>query len=59
MPTLLVWGEGDRVTPVQQADAWTQRIRNATVRRYWGAGHLVLDEKPEAVRAIAEFLGEE
>jgi len=59
MPTLLVWGEGDRVTPVQQSDAWRQHIRNAKVHRYWGAGHLVLDEKPEAVQAIADFLGEE
>jgi pimeloyl-ACP methyl ester carboxylesterase len=56
MPTLLVWGDRDRITPVQQAEAWTKHIPGAKVHRYWGAGHLVLDEKPESVRAVAEFL---
>jgi pimeloyl-ACP methyl ester carboxylesterase len=59
IPTLLVWGEKDRIVPIQQLDAWTRCIRGAKVSRYWGAGHLVLDEKPEAVQAVADFLGEE
>lgn len=59
MPTLLVWGDKDRICPPQQIEPWTRHIRGAQVRRYYGAGHLVLDEKPEAVQAIREFLGEE
>jgi pimeloyl-ACP methyl ester carboxylesterase len=59
MPTLLVWGERDRICPVQQLDAWTRYIHGARVLRYFGAGHVVLDEKPEAVQAIADFLREE
>ncbi len=56
MPALVVWGEKDRTVPVGQADAWAKLIPHATVRRFPGAGHLVLDERPEAVQAVGEFL---
>jgi len=56
MPTMIVWGEKDRILPVGQVDTWTRLIPGAVVKRYAGAGHLVLDEKPESVAAITDFL---
>lgn len=56
MPTLMVWGEKDRTIPVGQCEIWAKLIPHAEVRRIRGAGHLVLDEKPEATQAVAEFL---
>lgn len=56
VPALLVWGEKDRTTPVQQADAWRNALPDLQFRSFAGAGHLVLDEKPEAVELIGDFL---
>lgn len=56
IPTLIVWGERDRIIPVGQAAVWQKLIPRSQVRRIPGAGHLVLDEKAEAVQAVAEFL---
>jgi pimeloyl-ACP methyl ester carboxylesterase len=56
VPTLLVWGEGDRLVPVGQAPAWAKLLPSATIRTFKGAGHLVLDERPESVGAVTEFL---
>lgn len=56
MPTLIVWGEEDRVLPVGQADTWKKLIPQAQVLRVPNAGHLVLDESADAPRAIADFL---
>ena len=56
MPTLLVWGEDDRLIPVQQAEIWRRFIPKADIKIFKGAGHLVLDEKREAVDAVQQFL---
>jgi pimeloyl-ACP methyl ester carboxylesterase len=58
IPTLIVWGEEDRIIPVGQAAMWAKLIPNARIHRVPGAGHLMLDEKPESVEAIAKFLAE-
>jgi len=55
-PTLLVWGEEDKIIPVQHADVWKKGIPGAEIRIFKGAGHLVQLEKLEAVEAIASFL---
>ena len=55
MPTLLVWGKQDRLTPTIQHNTWAQALPRAKVRLYDNAGHLVLDEAPAAVEAIADF----
>ena len=57
MPTLIVWGDEDQLIPVQQAETWRKFIPSADIKVFKGAGHLVLDEKPEAVQAVAHFLG--
>jgi pimeloyl-ACP methyl ester carboxylesterase len=56
MPTLLVWGEDDRLLPVENAELWRQHIPKAKFESFKGAGHLVLDEKREAVEAVRQFL---
>jgi pimeloyl-ACP methyl ester carboxylesterase len=56
MPTLLVWGEDDRLIPVQQAETWRRLIPNADIQIFKGAGHLVLDETRDAVEAVRRFL---
>jgi pimeloyl-ACP methyl ester carboxylesterase len=55
MPTLLVWGKQDRLTPTAQHETWTKSLPNAKVRLFDKAGHVVLDEAPAAVDAIAAF----
>ncbi len=56
MPTMLVWGEEDRLLPVQNAELWRRHIPKAQLQTFKGAGHLVLDEKREAVDAVQRFL---
>lgn len=56
VPTLLVWGEADRIIPFGQAQSWTKLIPKAGLRSFKNAGHLVLNERPEAVAAIGDFL---
>jgi pimeloyl-ACP methyl ester carboxylesterase len=55
MPTLLVWGKQDKLTPTAQHETWAKALPKATVKLFDNAGHLVLDEAPAAVTAIAEF----
>jgi pimeloyl-ACP methyl ester carboxylesterase len=56
MPTLIVWGKQDRLTPAAQHRTWAKALPKATVRLFDNAGHLVLDEAPDAAAAIAEFM---
>jgi len=55
MPTMLVWGHDDRLTPAAQHRTWARLLPHASVRLFDHAGHLVLDEAPGAVAAIGEF----
>jgi pimeloyl-ACP methyl ester carboxylesterase len=58
-PTLLVWGERDRVIPPSYAQRFAARIAGPVARRtIAGAGHLVDLDAPDALaRAILDFLG--
>lgn len=56
MPTLLVWGEDDRIIPFGQAETWARLIPGARVASFKRAGHLVLNEAPAAVAAIGDFV---
>src|SRR5262245_58304893 len=56
MPTLIVWGDEDKLIPVQQAQAWRKFIPNGEVMIVKGAGHIVHRDNPETVGAIARFL---
>jgi pimeloyl-ACP methyl ester carboxylesterase len=56
IPTLLLYGDKDRLTPPQQSKTWAALIPNAMVHIVKDAGHLVLDEKDEAPKAVLDFL---
>jgi pimeloyl-ACP methyl ester carboxylesterase len=55
-PTLLLWGDQDRVVPVGQAPVWEELLPDAKLTVIPGVGHLVFDESREAVDAVAEFV---
>lgn len=54
-PTLILWGDDDRMIPVGQAPVWAELIPNAELRIFPGRGHLLVAETNEAVDAIADF----
>jgi pimeloyl-ACP methyl ester carboxylesterase len=57
MPTLLLWGDKDRIIPVEQAAVWAEYIPDAKVQTLPGVGHLLFDEAVEAVEAVRRFAG--
>ena len=59
-PTLLIWGEDDRVMPRSYAARIADAISgSATVRLVPGAGHMAEFDRPDEVaEAIAEFVAE-
>ncbi len=57
MPTMIVWGDEDKIIPVQQTETWRKFIPNADIQVFKGAGHLVHLERREAVEALGRFLG--
>ena len=54
--TLIVWGEQDRLLPASQAPLWADRIPSARKLMVSGAGHFVLQEVPQTVAAVGDFL---
>ncbi len=56
MPTLLVWSKDDRIAPCARSAKWMERLPNAKLATFEKAGHLVLDELPEARDCVAKFL---
>lgn len=55
-PTLVLWGDKDRVIDVSCADTWQQLIPHASVRRLKGVGHLPMVEAPSATaRCLHRF----
>lgn len=56
-PTLLLWGENDRIIPRGYANVFAKGIGgNTTIQVIAGAGHLAeLDKPAEVARAIASF----
>jgi pimeloyl-ACP methyl ester carboxylesterase len=58
VPTLIVVGEKDSITPVAVAESMRSRIRGAQLEVIKGAGHLAPFEQPAQVnRAIGRFVG--
>ncbi len=51
-----MWGEEDRIIPVGQKDTWQKTDPGSKLLTYKGAGHLVLDEKAEAVKGGRRLL---
>lgn len=56
-PVLLIWGEGDRLTPVAYGKRFAELIPGAKFEAIENAGHLAALEKPDRVGSlVASFL---
>ena len=55
-PTLLLWGEDDRIVPTGFIADWQEVLPNARVEITPGGSHLLLDEFPAAVEVLRTFL---
>lgn len=55
-PTLLLWGEADRVVPLGYAQDWQEVLPHAEIEVIPGGSHFLLDEFPAAVEALRSFL---
>ncbi len=55
IPTLVVWGDEDRLLPVDLAEGWAALLPRSTVACFPDAGHLVLDESADASATVARF----
>jgi len=55
-PTLLLWGEADRIVPLGFAQDWQEVLPHAELPVIPGGSHLLLDEFPAAVEALRKFL---
>jgi pimeloyl-ACP methyl ester carboxylesterase len=58
-PTLIVWGDRDRVIGVRDADVFAELIPDSRKVVFGDTGHMSMLERPEAFNALLEeFLGE-
>jgi pimeloyl-ACP methyl ester carboxylesterase len=55
-PTLLLWGEADRIVPLGYAQDWQEALSQAQLAVIPSGSHLLLDEFPGAVEAMRHFL---
>ncbi len=55
-PTLLLWGEADRIVPPGYAQDWQEVLPHADLEVIPGGSHLLLDEFPAAVDVLRSFL---
>jgi pimeloyl-ACP methyl ester carboxylesterase len=59
LPTLIVCGEDDALTPVKYSQYMKQKVRNARIAVIPDAGHSVMLEKPEELNeALRSFLAQ-
>jgi pimeloyl-ACP methyl ester carboxylesterase len=58
-PTLIVWGDGDRLISVRDADVFAELIPNSRKVIFEDTGHMSMLERPAAFNALLkEFLAE-
>jgi pimeloyl-ACP methyl ester carboxylesterase len=56
-PTLLVWGERDRLVPAHNSEAWAEALPDSRVEVIARAGHVPMVERPEELsRLLRDFL---
>ncbi len=53
-PTLIVWGEGDRLIPVRDADVFEELIPDSRKVIFEDTGHMAMLERPAAFNALLE-----
>ncbi len=57
VPTLLVWGESDKLIPPVYAKEFTSRIKGAKLETIKQAGHMLMyEQQPAFVKAVRDFL---
>ncbi|MGV6875974.1 alpha/beta fold hydrolase [Pseudochelatococcus sp. B33] len=56
MPTLLMWGEHDRLMPVAHAAHWQRLLPDCRLEYVMGAGHLMFEERPDCAHMVTSFL---
>lgn len=60
IPTLVVWGESDRIFPISQAQDAVARLREGSLEIIPDCGHLPHIEQPDRfVAALGRFLSEQ
>ncbi len=58
-PALIIWGDEDRLIPVEAGQALHDRLPNSKLMIFKGVGHLPMEEVPsETAAAVAEFVAE-
>jgi 4,5:9,10-diseco-3-hydroxy-5,9,17-trioxoandrosta-1(10),2-diene-4-oate hydrolase len=58
-PTLIVWGDGDRVISVRDADVYAELVPDSRKVIFQDTGHMAMLERPDAFNALlADFLNE-
>jgi pimeloyl-ACP methyl ester carboxylesterase len=56
-PTLIIWGENDRLIPAAYGEAFRQHIQGSRLVKLQGTGHMPMFEQPEAwSKQITDFL---
>ncbi|MBZ9937799.1 alpha/beta hydrolase [Mesorhizobium sp. BR1-1-16] len=55
-PALVVWGTEDRLLPASQAPLFVEALPDARLLLVEDAGHFVMQEKPETLNRIGDFL---
>jgi pimeloyl-ACP methyl ester carboxylesterase len=58
MPTLLLWGDDDKIVPVEHADVWAPQLPHGRSIMFPETGHLLFHENPAAVAAVLAFASE-
>jgi pimeloyl-ACP methyl ester carboxylesterase len=55
-PTLLLWGDDDRMIPVQQAALWAERMSGSVeIATFERAGHALFNDRPDALERLDSF----
>ncbi|MET7571979.1 alpha/beta hydrolase [Streptomyces sp. NPDC005492] len=58
-PTLLLWGEEDRIAPLPHAAVWQKALPHATLRTFPGRGHQLFHENPAILQDAVPPTSEE
>lgn len=59
IPTLILWGQEDRLIPVETAHELSKRITGSTLTIFENLGHIPMEEDPkETIKPVKEFLAD-
>ncbi len=55
IPVLIMWGEEDKLTPLENAYKFQEALANDTLVIFKGLGHVPMEESPSSTARVAEF----